>query len=39
MQIAVNTGEREVGWIVPAAMDLWNDVFDMQRCQRGIILG
>ena len=38
MQIAINAGERKVVEVIAAAVSLRNNVFDVKRGQRGIIL-
>ena len=38
VEIAVNAGEREIVGVVTAAMDFGDDMFDVQRGQRGIFL-
>ena len=38
VQVAINTGKREIVEIVGATMYLRNDVLNVQRRQRGIIL-
>lgn len=38
MQVAINTGKREIVEIVSAAMYLRNDVLNVQRRERRIIL-
>jgi len=38
VQIAINAGESKVIEVIGSAVNLWNDVLDVERRQRGIIL-